>query len=152
MTQHNQTHQMLLHSTYRDPTWGTTENQDACAKCHHPHRQHTTQTCPACRQQTVHKCPPGYIDESDTRARYHNYYCEKCILETSETHLTRCQLNTMPQVPTCMEQPCLLCLQHLQNADPSVPTLPDLCGSYRMGNSKSSTNANPLHLHRLCHD
>ena len=63
MVQHNQTHQMLLHSMYRDPTWGTSDTPDACTKCHHPHREHATQTCPACRQQTVHKCPPGCIDE-----------------------------------------------------------------------------------------
>ena len=76
---------MLLHSTYRDPTWGISDSPDACTKCHHPHREHATQTCPACRQQTVHKCPPGYIDETDTRARYHNYYCKKCLQPQKHT-------------------------------------------------------------------
>ena len=94
MTQHNQTHQTLIHSTYRDSTWGTSDVQDTCTKCHHPQREHANQTCPACRQQSVHKCPPGYIDESDTRARYHSYYCEKCIQPQKHTspdvNLTPC--------------------------------------------------------------
>ena len=79
MTLHKQTHQMLLHSSYRDPTWRTTDSPDLCTKCHHPQREHVIQTCPACRKQSVHKCPPGYTDETDTRAKYHQYYCEKCL-------------------------------------------------------------------------